>query len=68
MCYVSIGPWLYQEIAFWIKRGCLDTIQECVDCCYLQAILTDAQHLAGLDCISEETPLASQHSQVDKNK
>ena len=44
--------------SFWIKRGCLDTKQECVDCCYLQAILTDAQHLAGLHCISEENPLA----------
>lgn len=42
----------------WIKRGCFDTIQVCVDCCYLQAILTDAQPLAGLHCISEENPLA----------
>ena len=45
-------------IAFWIKHGCLDTIQECLDCCYLQEILTDAQSSAGLHCISEENPLA----------
>ena len=68
MCYVSMGPRLYQEIAFWIKRGCLDTIQVCVGCCYLQAILTDAQSLAGLHCISEKNPLASQHNKVDKPK
>ena len=63
-----MGPQLYQEIAFWIKRGCLDTMQECVDFCYLQAILTDAQHLAGLHCISKENPLASQHNNVEKPK
>ena len=55
-------------IAFWIKHGCLDTIQVCVDCCYLQAILTDAQSLEGLHCISEENPLASQHNKLDKPK